>query len=128
MFDAHPVAPVQAGSAPTRHSVHLQTADGQVRGPSLRVLVVAVLWLSGCLAPQEPSREWLVYVREVPVARVTLAGASHGNVVNVAVQGGTADVTLRHRGQATLTAVQAPPGPKVARREVDGRALARGGD
>jgi len=86
----------------------------------------SLLWLSGCLAHQEPSREWLVYVREVPVARVTLAGASHGNVVNVAVQGGTADVTLWHHGQATVTAVQAPPGLQVALREVDVSALARG--
>src|SRR3954469_11721156 len=89
-------------------------------------LVVALLWLSGCLAHQEPSREWLVYVREVPVARVTLAGASHGNVVDVAVRGGTADVTLRHHGRATLTPVPVPPGMKVVLREVDVRALARG--
>src|SRR3954469_19503112 len=89
-------------------------------------LVVALLWLSGCLAHQEPSREWLGYVREVPVARVTLAGASHGNVVDVAVRGGTADVTLRHHGRATVTPVQEPPGMKVALREVDVRALARG--
>jgi len=97
------------------------------RGPLLPLLAFApLLLLSGCLAHQEPSREWLVYLREVPVARVTLAGASQGNVVDVAVQGGTADVTLRHRGQATVTAVQAPPGLKVALREVDVRALARG--
>jgi len=121
MFD------VQVDNAPTRPLVRLQTADGQVRALSLNVLVVAALWLSGCLAHQVPSREWLVKVRgEVPVARVKLTGNSYGNVVNVAVQGGTLDVTLRHRGQATLTAVPAPPGLKVALREVDVRALARG--
>src|SRR3954469_22439197 len=48
-------------------------------------LAMALLGLSGCLAHQEPSRSWLVYAREVPVARVTLAGASHGNVVDVSV-------------------------------------------
>src|SRR6185295_6239384 len=97
------------------------------------VLVVAVLCLSGCLARQGPSREWLVYARDprgagegVPVARVTLAGASHGNVVDVAVRGGTAEVTLRHHGQAALTPVPVPPGMKVALREVDVRALAKG--
>jgi len=88
---------------------------------------VPLLWLSGCLAHQQPSREWLVKVRgEVPVARVRLTGASRGNVVDVAVRGGTAEVTLRHRGQATITPVPAPPGLKVALREVDIRALARG--
>src|SRR3954464_6579132 len=100
MFHAH-----QVGSAPARHSVRPQTADGQVRAPSLKVLVVAVLWLSGGLAHQAPSGGWLGSVREAPVARVTLAGASHGNV---AVHDGTADVTLRHRGQATVTPVQVP--------------------
>ena len=84
------------------------------RVPLLPWLAFApLLWLSGCLAHQEPSREWLVYVREVPVARVTLAGASHGNVVDVAVRGDTAEVTLRHRGQATVNPVQAP-GMKMA--------------
>src|SRR3954463_12027863 len=65
----------------------------EVRAYSLNVLVVAVLWLSGCLAHQGPTRDWLVYTRDprgagegVPVARVTLAGASHGNVVDVAVR------------------------------------------
>lgn len=75
-------------------------APARVRALSL---AVALLWLSGCLAHQEPSRDWLVYAREVPVARVTLAGASHGNVVDVAVRGDTAEVTLRHRGRATVT-------------------------
>ena len=89
-------------------------------------LAVALLGLSGCLAHQEPSRSWLVYAREVPVARVTLAGASHGNVVDVAVNGGAAEVTLRHQGQATLSPVKVPPGMKVALREVDVGALARG--
>ncbi|HYV47872.1 MAG TPA: hypothetical protein VFA20_23595 [Myxococcaceae bacterium] len=89
-------------------------------------LAMALLGLSGCLAHQEPSREWLVYAREVPVARVTLAGTSRGNVVDLAVRGGTAEVTLRHQGQATLTLVQSPPGMKVALRAVDVRALARG--
>jgi len=56
-------------------------ADGEVRAFSLNVLVVAVLWLSGCLA---------------------------------------------HQGPATLTPVQVPPGMKVALREVDVRALAKG--
>src|SRR3954454_135816 len=79
------------------------------RGLRLAV-AMALLALSGCLAHQEPSREWLVYAREVPVARVTLAAASQGNVVDLAVRGGTAEVTLRHQGQATLTPVQAPPG------------------
>ena len=132
-MDAHSVAPVQVGGAPARHRVDLQTADGEVRTCSLNVLVVAVLWLSGCLAHQGPSREWLVYARDprgagdgVPVARVTLAGASHGNVVDVAVRGDTAEVTLRHRGQAILAPVPAPPGMKVALREVDVRALAKG--
>jgi hypothetical protein len=97
------------------------------RVPLLPLQVFApLLWLSGCLAHREPSREWLVYVREVPVARVTLAGASHGNVVDVAVRGGTAEVTLRHRGQATVAPVQEPSGMKVALRKVDVRALARG--
>src|SRR6476659_3937335 len=100
------------------------------RGPlgrwPLFALALALLGLAGCLAHQEPSREWLVYAREVPVARVTLAGASRGNVVDLAVRGGTAEVTLRHQGQATLTPVQAPPGLKVALRTVDVRALAQG--
>jgi len=133
MFDAHAIAQAQVGRAPGRHPVRLQRADGQVRAFSLNVLVVAVLWLSGCLTHHGPSREWLVYARDprgagegVPVARVTLAGASHGNVVDVAVHGGTAEVTLRHQGQATLTPVQVPPGMKVALREVDVRALAKG--
>src|SRR4051812_21957037 len=102
MFDAPSVAPVQVGGAPARHRVGLQTADGQARVLSLNVLVMALLWFSGCLAHQRPSKEWLVYARDprgagdgVPVARVTLAGASHGNVVDVAVRGGTAEVTLR---------------------------------
>jgi len=89
-------------------------------------LAMVLLGLSGCLAHQEPSRSWLVYAREVPVARVTLAEASHGNVVDVAVRGGAAEVTLRHQGQATLIPVEVPPGMKVALREVDVRALARG--
>jgi hypothetical protein len=86
-----------------------------MRARALSLLVV-LFWCSGCLAHQEPSREWLVYVREVPVARVTLPGTSHGNVVDVAVRGGTADVVLRHHGRATVTPVQEPPGMKVALR------------
>jgi len=89
-------------------------------------ILLLLLWLPGCLAHREPSKEWLVYVREVPVARVTLAGSSHGNVIDVAVHGGTADVTLRHDGQATFTPVQEPPGMRVALRDVDLRTLARG--
>ena len=46
-----------------------------------------LLWLPGCLAHRDLPREWLVYVREVPVARVTVPGASHGNVVDVTVRG-----------------------------------------
>ena len=133
MFDARSVSSVQVGSAPARHPVRHQRSDGQARARSLNVLVVAVLWLSGCLAHRDPSRDWLVYARDprgagegVPVARVTLAGASHGNVVDVAVRSGTAEVTLRHRGQATLAPVQVPPGMKVALREVNVRTLARG--
>jgi hypothetical protein len=95
----------------------------RLRSPCFLVLL---LWLPGCLAHREPARDWLVYVREVPVARVTLAGASRGNVVDVAVHGGTADVTLRHRGEATVIPMQEPPGMKVALREVDVRAFARG--
>jgi hypothetical protein len=85
-----------------------------------------VLFLTGCFAHREAPRAWLVYVREVPVARVTLASASRGNVVDVAVQGGTADVTLRHSGPATLEPVQEPSGLTVALHQMDVRALAQG--
>lgn len=89
-------------------------------------ICVSMLLLSGCVGRRDTSRAWLVYVREVPVARVTLASASQGNVVDVAVRGGTADVTLRHSGPAKLERLHEPPGLKVALHEVDVRALAQG--
>lgn len=85
-----------------------------------------VLLLPGCLAHTDTPRSWLVYVREVPVARVTLASASQGNVVEVTVHGGTADVTLQHSGPAKLERLHEPPGLKVALHELDVRALAHG--
>src|SRR5688572_12361339 len=84
------------------------------------------LLLSGCLAHRGTSRAWEVYVRDVDVARVNLASASRGNVVDVAVHGSTVEVTLRHSGPATLERVREPPGLKVALHQIDVRALAQG--
>jgi hypothetical protein len=84
------------------------------------------LLLAGCFAHREVPRAWLLYVREVPVARVTLASTSPGNVVDVAVQGCTADVTLRHSGPAKLERLQDLPGLRVELHQMDVRALAQG--
>lgn len=62
--------------------------------------------------------------RGVPLAQVTLASDSPGNVVNVEMEGGTAEVTLGHTGPVKLEAVPASAGLKVKLHQFDLRALA----
>lgn len=85
-----------------------------------------VLLLSGCLGHRDASRAWLLYLHDVPVAQITLAGESRGNVVDVAAQGGRAEVTLWHAGPAKVEPLDEPAGLKVALHQLDVRALVEG--
>src|SRR5688500_12649961 len=88
----------------TRHELHHGDDFRMSRAVPGAWLVssVAVLW--GCAGAPLRGPSWHVYVRDEPVAVLTVDGESGvvGSVVDVEVRPEAAEVTLWRRGPATL--------------------------